>query len=61
MTPRSADWKNVELRIRKHKFAPTGVQCIKVDYGTGIIRESTEEEQKQDEFNDSGGIDTDII
>lgn len=41
MVPRAAQWRDVELQIRKHKFAPTGGQWVKIDYATGLMEESS--------------------
>lgn len=55
MVPHSATWKNVELRIRKHKFAPTGTQHVRVDYSTGMMKESSEEEHRKDDSSKEDG------
>lgn len=51
MVPRQTNWVPVELRIRKHKFAPTGEQWTRVDYSTGMIKEgdAPEKAKKSDE------------
>jgi len=42
MVPRDGNWRDVELQIKKHKFAPTGGQWVQIDYATGRMRIGSE-------------------